>query len=45
MPPSDAPSRDRLETVLARLDGRRNDERVYVKLYPETARAEADAAD
>jgi aspartyl-tRNA(Asn)/glutamyl-tRNA(Gln) amidotransferase subunit A len=40
-----APSRDRLETILARLDERRAEERVFMKLYRETARAEADAAD
>ncbi|WEX79262.1 amidase [Sinorhizobium numidicum] len=45
MPRSDSPSRDRLETILARLEQRRNEERVFVKLYPETARPEADAAD
>lgn len=39
------PSRDRLEAVLARLDRRRAEERVFVKLYSDAARAEADAAD
>lgn len=39
------PSRDRLEEILARLDARSGEERVFMKLYPETARAEADAAD
>ncbi len=42
---SNTPSRDRLETILARLKQRRDGERVFVRLYPETARAEADAAD
>jgi aspartyl-tRNA(Asn)/glutamyl-tRNA(Gln) amidotransferase subunit A len=42
---SNAPSRDRLETILTRLDERRAEERVFMKLYRETARAEADAAD
>ncbi|WP_271892742.1 amidase [Candidatus Phyllobacterium onerii] len=38
-------TRDRLEKRLARLTARDKDERVFVKLYPETARREADAAD
>ncbi|WP_026620077.1 aspartyl-tRNA(Asn)/glutamyl-tRNA(Gln) amidotransferase subunit A [Ensifer sp. WSM1721] len=42
---SNTPSRDRLETILTRLDERRAEERVFMKLYRETARAEADAAD
>ncbi|WP_085025709.1 amidase [Ensifer aridi] len=42
---SNAPSRDRLETILTRVDDRRAGERVFMKLYRETARAEADAAD
>lgn len=37
--------RDRLEERLARLTARDRDERVFVKLYTETARREADAAD
>ncbi|WP_331372500.1 amidase [Sinorhizobium chiapasense] len=45
MTQSNTPSRDRLEATLARLDGRRHEERVFVKLYSDTARAEADAAD
>jgi aspartyl-tRNA(Asn)/glutamyl-tRNA(Gln) amidotransferase subunit A len=39
------PVRDRLEEVLARLDARRADERVFTKLYHDPARAAADAAD
>jgi aspartyl-tRNA(Asn)/glutamyl-tRNA(Gln) amidotransferase subunit A len=38
-------TRDRLEERLARLTARDKDERVFVKLYTETARREADAAD
>jgi len=38
-------ARDRLEERLARLTARDKDERVFVKLYPETARRDADAAD
>lgn len=38
-------TRDGLEERLARLTARDKDERVFVKLYPETARREADAAD
>ena len=34
-----------MEQVLARLEARKAEERTFVKLYPETARAEADAAD
>ncbi|WEX88918.1 amidase [Sinorhizobium garamanticum] len=45
MTQSHTPFRDRLEAVLARLDRRRAEERVFVKLYSDTARAEADAAD
>ncbi|MDK1377220.1 MULTISPECIES: amidase [unclassified Sinorhizobium] len=45
MTQSKTPSRDRLEAVLTRLNGRRHEERVFVKLYSDTARAEADAAD
>ncbi|WP_029030876.1 amidase [Salinarimonas rosea] len=37
--------RDRLESILSRLDARAGDERVYTRLYPEAARAAADAAD
>ncbi|OQM76355.1 amidase [Manganibacter manganicus] len=37
--------RDQLEAILARLEARADDERVFVKLYAETARAAADAAD
>ncbi|WP_149758304.1 amidase [Neomesorhizobium albiziae] len=39
------PARDRLEEILARLDSRADDERVFTKLYAESARAAADAAD
>ncbi|TJW46456.1 MAG: amidase [Mesorhizobium sp.] len=38
-------SRDRLEAILSRLAGRAGDESVFVKLYPQAARAAADAAD
>ncbi len=38
-------ARDRLEQSLARLIAREADERIFVKLYPDTARGEADAAD
>ncbi|CCV11435.1 amidase [Mesorhizobium sp. STM 4661] len=38
-------ARDRLEAVLSRLAVRADDESVFVKLYPEAARAAADAAD
>ncbi|PAQ08990.1 amidase [Mesorhizobium temperatum] len=37
--------RDRLEVVLSRLAVRADNESVFVKLYPEAARAAADAAD
>ncbi|MEJ5900606.1 amidase [Ochrobactrum teleogrylli] len=37
--------RDRLETILTRLETRREQERVFSKVYVERARAEADAAD
>ena len=37
--------RDKLETILARLAERANDERVFVRLYPAEARKAADAAD
>ncbi|MDF2973277.1 MAG: amidase, partial [Microvirga sp.] len=37
--------RDKLETILERLDARAADERVFVRLYHEAARAAADAAD
>ncbi|NKC03080.1 amidase [Brucella haematophila] len=37
--------RDRLETVLARLEARSDREHVFSKIYAERARAEADAAD
>lgn len=39
------PARDRLERILKRLDARRDSEKTYVKLYAESARAEADASD
>jgi aspartyl-tRNA(Asn)/glutamyl-tRNA(Gln) amidotransferase subunit A len=38
-------SRDRLEAILARLSMRAAEERVFTKLYPEAARAAADASD
>lgn len=38
-------ARDRLEAVLSRLAVRADNESVFVKLYPEAARAAADAAD
>jgi aspartyl-tRNA(Asn)/glutamyl-tRNA(Gln) amidotransferase subunit A len=38
-------TRDRLEEILARLDARTGGERVFLKLYPDQARAAADAAD
>lgn len=37
--------RDKLEMILARLAARAEDERVFMSLYPEAARAAADAAD
>lgn len=37
--------RTRLEEILARLEERKDTERTFVTLYPQTARAEADAAD
>jgi len=37
--------RDKLETILERLDARAADERVFVRLYRDAARAAADAAD
>lgn len=37
--------RDRLESVLSRLEARAGDERVYTKLYRQEARVAADAAD
>ncbi|HEV7307133.1 amidase [Ensifer sp.] len=39
------PARDRLEQILSRLDARGGEDRAYVRLYAENARAEADAAD
>ncbi|WP_018235897.1 amidase [Ensifer sp. BR816] len=42
---SNTPSRDRLEAFLRHLEQRRSDERVFMKLFTESARAEADAAD
>lgn len=38
-------ARDRLEAVLSRLAQRAADEKVFTRLYPEAARAAADAAD
>ena len=40
-----AATRDRLEDILARLAARAGDECVFLKLYPEAARAAADASD
>ncbi|HEY9423749.1 MAG TPA: amidase family protein, partial [Microterricola sp.] len=37
--------RDHLEQILDRLDARRDNEKIYVKLYADSARIEADAAD
>src|SRR3712207_6725333 len=37
--------RDKLETVLARLAGRAADERVFLRVYQDAARAAANAAD
>lgn len=42
---SQNPVRTRLEETLSRLEDRKETERTYVTLYPQTARAEADAAD
>ncbi len=38
-------ARDRLEEIFARLEARAGEERVFTRLYPEAARAAADAAD
>ncbi len=38
-------TRDKLESILARLAGRADNERVFLKLYEDAARAAADAAD
>ncbi|PSH70926.1 amidase [Phyllobacterium brassicacearum] len=38
-------ARERLEHILARLTERAGDERIFAKLYPDTAREEANAAD
>ncbi|MGP2493908.1 amidase [Mesorhizobium sp. PUT5] len=38
-------SRDRLEDILSRLEARGGQERVFTRLYPDAARAAADAAD
>ncbi|MET0530804.1 MAG: amidase [Microvirga sp.] len=38
-------TRDKLEMILARLAAREEDERVFMSLYPEAARAAADASD
>jgi aspartyl-tRNA(Asn)/glutamyl-tRNA(Gln) amidotransferase subunit A len=45
VPQHKSSARDRLEQILTRLSARAADERVFVKLYFETARFEADAAD
>ena len=42
---SNTPVRDHLEQILDRLDARRDNEKIYVKLYADSARIEADAAD
>lgn len=38
-------TRDRLEQILSRLNDRRHEEKAFVRLYAESARAEADASD
>lgn len=38
-------ARQKLDAILKRLEDRKATEAVYVKIYPDTARAEADAAD
>ncbi|OCP18222.1 MULTISPECIES: amidase [unclassified Ensifer] len=45
MSQSNTPARDHLEQILSRLDARRDNEKAYVRLYAESARIEADAAD
>ncbi|MDI7863134.1 amidase [Rhizobiaceae bacterium n13] len=45
MAPATRPTRDRLEQTLAQLDARAGRERAFVKLYPASARAEADSSD
>ncbi len=42
---ANSPARDRLEQTLSRLNDRRGEEKVFVRVYAESARAEADAAD
>lgn len=41
----DLSARQKLDAIFKRLDERKDSETVFVKIYPETARAEADAAD
>jgi aspartyl-tRNA(Asn)/glutamyl-tRNA(Gln) amidotransferase subunit A len=43
--PEPRPARDRLEEILAQLAARAGEERVFLALYPDQARAAADAAD
>ncbi|EIM25251.1 amidase [Microvirga lotononidis] len=38
-------TRDKLETILARLAGRKDEERVFLRIYEDAARIAADAAD
>jgi len=45
LPQQKSSARDRLDQILTRLTARKADERVFVKLYSDTARSEADAAD
>jgi aspartyl-tRNA(Asn)/glutamyl-tRNA(Gln) amidotransferase subunit A len=45
LPQQEPSAREKLEQVLTRLTARKADERVFTKLYLETARNEADAAD
>jgi aspartyl-tRNA(Asn)/glutamyl-tRNA(Gln) amidotransferase subunit A len=42
---ANAPARDRLEQILSRLNDRRREEKAFVRLCAENARAEADASD
>ncbi|MBD9509282.1 amidase [Ensifer sp. ENS10] len=42
---ANTPARDRLEQILSRVNDRRHEEKAFVRLYAERARAEADAAD
>ena len=42
---ANTPARDRLEQILSRLNDRQHEEKAFVRLYAESARAEADASD